>query len=81
MKEQTAKEVLKSKGVFRKSIEPFNEEVLEAMEEYATFKLQEKDKEIERLKGERDMFMERCNQLTKTNDELQAIITKHITNH
>jgi len=55
--------------------------IIDAMEEYATLKLQEQAKEIERLKEEKDMFMERCNQLTKTNDELQAIITKHLTNH
>jgi hypothetical protein len=41
---KTKEEILKSKGIFRKSIAPFNEEVLEAMEEYATQCQQDMDK-------------------------------------
>jgi len=81
MKEQTAEEMCGKHldGIHTEDVS-YNM-IIKLMEKYATLKLQEQAKEIERLKGKRDMFMERCNQLTKTNDELQAIITKHITNH
>jgi len=63
----------------------FTTEVTEAMEEYATLKLQEQAKEIERLKGENEktLFDFAFKVLDKklTTNEVNNIVNNFITNH